>query len=283
MPSPSTVSHFEESLPRVVSMGRSIFDPVWAQKEHSSPRTELMHVLLGSVRVETPEYSISGREGDTIYTPTGTPHRDVFPTGTVFEVYLVMFDWPGEQEILRTFDPPQLARGGQAARRQIAADFQHLHQEFLAHRPFADRLIGLRLLQIIYSLCREASAGRSTDEKTSAATSHARRRQIMGEAKAYILANFSREVSLDQIAESIDISPYYLSRVFSEESGFTLSEYLTTLRMEKAVELLKDARRNISQVAHAVGYRDSHYFAKVFKAHFGQPPRVYRIRNSLAK
>ncbi len=79
------------TVPRVMSFGKCPFDQEWAEMEHVDPCSELMHILRGRVEVRTREYSIVGREGDTIFTPAGTPHRDVFATESAFEVYLVRF------------------------------------------------------------------------------------------------------------------------------------------------------------------------------------------------
>ncbi|MDD4538867.1 MAG: helix-turn-helix transcriptional regulator, partial [Lentisphaeria bacterium] len=77
---------------------------------------------------------------------------------------------------------------------------------------------------------------------------------------------------LEMLAEFLSVSPFFLSRVFNSESGFSLSEYLTMVRMNQAKTLLLDGRMNVSEIADAVGYEDSGYFSKVFKRHFGCSP-----------
>ncbi len=258
-------------------MGRSIFDPIWALREHASKGTELVHVLRGQVQVKTAEYTIAAREGDTIYTPQGMPHTDVFPLDSTFEVYLIHFEWGGESELLRNWSPPSLTRIDEATKVHVAGEFRQLYQDFLSTQPMSEMLAALRLMQIVYSLCRGAAvAAGHVDEGHESENRRNRRMAIMNSAKQLIHERFSEELTLDTIAEAIDISPYYLSRVFSEQSGFTLSSYLTSVRMEKAVALLGDVKLNVSQVAREVGYRDPHYFSKVFKAHLGTSPSKYR-------
>ncbi len=80
-------------------------------------------------------------------------------------------------------------------------------------------------------------------------------------------------LSLDQIAKTLFVNPSYLSTLFKRETGQTLTEYLVDFRMKKAISLIKtDIRRDISEVASAVGYRDVYYFARCFKRHFGSSP-----------
>lgn len=267
-------------LPEIRSMGRSIFDPVWALREHASTGIELVHVLRGQVQVRTNDYTIDAREGDTIYTPNGKPHTDVFPLDSTFEVYLVHFSWAGEKEMLDQWSPPQLTKLDDATRLHIASEMRQLYHDFLSRQPMSRTIANLRLLQIVYSMCRGAAvAAGQTDQGDESDSRQGRPALIMHSAKKLINERFADELTLDTIAEAIDISPYYLSRVFSEQSGFTLSSYLTSVRMEKAVELLRDVKLNVSQVARSVGYRDPHYFSKVFKAHLGASPSAYRSKN----
>lgn len=266
-----------DSLPRIRAMGRSIFDPVWAITEHVDHSCEIMHVLRGQVRVKTPKYSVAGGEGDTLFTPAHMPHRDVFPLDSTFEVYLVQFEWPGEKALLERFSPVQLARCAPEVRQQIAGEFRLLYQDFLSHHQYAAQTTSLRLLQIIYLMCRGASPP-ARAPRAGRPVGKSRRGAIMSQARQIILNRYHEEITLDQMAESLGISSYYLSRVFSAESGFTLSSYLTTVRMERAAQLLKDPQRRVADAAAAVGFRDAHYFGKVFKAHYGESPGRYRAK-----
>ena len=247
-----------EALPEIVSIGRSIFDPIWAEKEHVSSNSELIHVLQGRVTVQTHDYAVVAEPGDTIYTPKSIPHRDIFPQGTVFEVYFFQFNWPSERDLLKTLDPAQLTRISKSTKQQIAQQCHQIYKDFSEDLPYTRHLIRVRLLEIIYLFSREVAlcSGQVDIQKDDPA--RARRRQIMTDAKAFIQQKFGQPISLEAIASALDISPYYLSRVFSEESGFTLSSYLTSVRMDRAVDLLKDSRKNISEIAHRVGFNDSH-------------------------
>ena len=97
------------------------------------------------------------------------------------------------------------------------------------------------------------------------------------QAVGYIDANFQCEdISLNRVAKEVNISPNYLSAVFSQEMGTTFVEYLTAKRMEKARELLRTSDLRSGEIALAVGYKDSHYFSFLFKKTQGCTPRDYR-------
>lgn len=102
-------------------------------------------------------------------------------------------------------------------------------------------------------------------------------RSHLKEAVGYIDEHFSSEdISLNRVAQEVNISANYLSAVFSQEMGTTFVEYLTSKRMEKARELLRTTELRSGEVAVAVGYKDPHYFSFLFKKTQGCTPRDYR-------
>lgn len=64
--------------------------------------------------------------------------------------------------------------------------------------------------------------------------------------------------------------------LFSEETGMTITEYKTQIRMEKAKELMLDSRLKLYEIADILGYDNAKYFSKVFKKYTNQTPREYR-------
>lgn len=97
------------------------------------------------------------------------------------------------------------------------------------------------------------------------------------QAVRYIDEHYQCEdISLNRVAKEVDLSPNYLSAVFSQEMGTTFVEYLTAKRMEKARELLRASDLRSGEIAAAVGYKDSHYFSFLFKKTQGCTPRDYR-------
>lgn len=265
-------------IPQVTSFGKSPFDQAWAENEHVDPHSELMHVLQGQVEVKTRNYTILGKEGDTIYTPAGTPHRDVFAVDRAFEVYLLQFDWQGEDEMLKATDPTRLADISLSTKKLIAGNFHRLYQDFMSGSPFNYEIVSLCLLQIIYRMRQDVTMPGDIDTAEDHDIGYSRRMQIMNQAKRIIEENFNAPIRLEDIASELNISAYYLSHIFSRESGFTLSQYLRDVRMEQAAKMLEDHRLNISEVAMAVGFSDPIYFRKVFKFHFGTSPKTYRAK-----
>ncbi|NLK27379.1 MAG: response regulator [Clostridiales bacterium] len=103
---------------------------------------------------------------------------------------------------------------------------------------------------------------------------------IIHKAKKYINENFTKEdISLNQVASEVYLSPSHFSAVFSQKTGHTFIKYLTDLRMNKAKELLKITDMKTSEIAYTVGYKDPHYFSYLFKKTQHCTPSQYRSSN----
>ena len=102
---------------------------------------------------------------------------------------------------------------------------------------------------------------------------------LIEEAKTFIQNNYKREdMSLNTVAAQVNISPSYFSTIFSGETGQTFVEYLTSVRLEKAKELLMCSSLRTAEIGYEVGYRDSHYFSYIFKKVVGCSPKEYKNR-----
>lgn len=108
-------------------------------------------------------------------------------------------------------------------------------------------------------------------------TSSSRSQGVLAQALRYIDENYTLEnMSLNRVARQVNISSNYLSAMFSQEMGCTLTEYITNKRMEKAKEILRSSDKRSGEIAFEVGYHDAHYFSFLFKKTQGCTPRDYR-------
>ena len=98
------------------------------------------------------------------------------------------------------------------------------------------------------------------------------------EAMAYISKHYNEpDISVGTVAQSLNISEGYLSHTFKKETDYTLLGYITRYRIHKAMELLKDCRVKVYEVAEQVGYRDIAYFSATFKKYTGISPSEYQL------
>ena len=95
--------------------------------------------------------------------------------------------------------------------------------------------------------------------------------------KFYMKENFTnQDFSFQRLCDYMHLSPSYLSSIFKNHIGKTFIEYLTELRMQKALELLTKTSLKSFEIAYQVGYSDPHYFSSVFKRTFNESPTEYR-------
>lgn len=95
-------------------------------------------------------------------------------------------------------------------------------------------------------------------------------------AKEYIMNNYDKDISLNDVSRMVNISPYYFSKLFKEEAGVNFIDFLTDARMEKAKELLKNSQYSIKEVCIKSGYSEPNYFSRIFKKHENITPSEYR-------
>jgi two-component system, response regulator YesN len=102
-------------------------------------------------------------------------------------------------------------------------------------------------------------------------------RSLVVLAQRYVDAHFGEPtLSLEEVASAAQISPGYLSRLLKLETGFSFVDYLTRVRITKAVQIMSDPAVKVYEVAEAVGYQSQHYFSRAFKRVLGRPPVEYR-------
>ncbi len=99
---------------------------------------------------------------------------------------------------------------------------------------------------------------------------------IIKKAKTFIEENYHKDISLDEVSRIVDISPYYFSKLFKEETGENFIEYLTGIRIEKAKRLLQNRDMSIKNICADTGYSDPNYFSRIFKKQVGATPTEYR-------
>ncbi|MGG0741476.1 response regulator transcription factor [Niallia taxi] len=94
--------------------------------------------------------------------------------------------------------------------------------------------------------------------------------------KKYILKNYDKNIKLDFLSDIFFLNSTYLSTLFKERTGQKYIDFLNSVRIENAKELLKKSERKISHISKAVGYDNPKYFFRVFKKYTGLSPEQYK-------
>lgn len=104
-------------------------------------------------------------------------------------------------------------------------------------------------------------------------------RRSVKKAMDYMEQNYYRNMTLDEMAQTVNYSPYHFIRIFKNETGQTPSEYFLDLRIKKAAEMLKAKTHTVTEVCYACGFNNSSHFATVFKRKMGVPPSHFQTQS----
>ncbi|MEK5034596.1 helix-turn-helix domain-containing protein [Paenibacillus sp. FSL R7-0302] len=174
-------------------------------------------------------------------------------------------DWKADALLLRS----RLVRealGSQAA--SVLAELEHGDQQNPSPQPsgysfslFAWRDWSLAFMQQLSRALRDRQQ---------------KERNPMTEIVKYIEQNYPSDLSLQEVAGKFQVSREYVSRRFKQEYGINFSDYIVSVRIEKAKLLMQNPGLKLAQISEMVGFHDVKYFSKVFKKHTGHSPKDYR-------
>ncbi|QGP91129.1 HTH-type transcriptional activator RhaR [Neomoorella glycerini] len=133
--------------------------------------------------------------------------------------------------------------------------------EFLDNRAAVRELVLERLMVLVDQVVA------SREQRNSS---------LIERASKFIEANFSQDLTLQEVAQQVYLNPCYFSRLFKQVKGQNFIDYLTRVRLRAAKELLLNTNLPVAAIAERVGYHDARYFSQVFKKQEGYTPSVFR-------
>lgn len=101
-------------------------------------------------------------------------------------------------------------------------------------------------------------------------------------AQKYVQTHLGEKISLTEVAEHLHLNSSYFSRMYKKETGEGFIEYVTRVKMEKALELLDQSIKTVEQIAYELGFESKSYFLKTFKRFYGLSPKSFKYKNRLS-
>ncbi len=251
---------------------------------HQHDSTEIMYVIQGECLVEWDggagnKESVKLKKGEFILLDANVPHRlAVEQTCRMLNVEF------GFTEHIGTFPSiKQMAAEEETLREMVSAPASYLmlqdpDEVYHALKSLVleldnrgsdggvlDRLLLSQLLIRISRLRREAESNGWQQAE-----------QYVKQSIEFLHQNYDRNIQVKEIAAFVNLHPGYLQRIFKAQSGQTLMEYLTSVRMEKAKMLLLRTDIPVADISDYVGTGSRQYFHALFKKHTRQTPIQYR-------
>lgn len=103
--------------------------------------------------------------------------------------------------------------------------------------------------------------------------------RVINKACEYITKNCQRNLPLEEVAQTVHLSPFYFSRLFKQEKGYNFVDFMTKVRIDKAKRMLQEPDYTVVRIAAEVGYQDASYFCRVFRQAMKMTPNQYRAQN----
>lgn len=94
--------------------------------------------------------------------------------------------------------------------------------------------------------------------------------------KEYVEENYMRDIVLEDVANHVNLSSFYTSKFFKSRTGQGLSDYITSVRISAAIELIKTQKYKVYEISEMCGYKSRKYFTHAFKQHTGYTPSEYQ-------
>lgn len=245
-----------------------------ARQPHDSARQNLSSYLFflvehGSGLLEYGGIHHPLQTGDCVFLDCHRPY--LHRTGNdLWSLRWVHFFGPNMGAIYKKYEE----RGGQPVFRahqpeRFSALLKELYRLATSDTYVRDMQIYGKLVELL-TLLMEESWHTGTPRKAHS------KKQNLQEIKDYLDNHFAEKITLDLLAERFYINKFYLTRVFKEQFGQSVTNYLVQLRITQAKRLLRFSDLSIESIAQECGLNDANYFSRLFKRVEGVSPGEYR-------
>lgn len=236
-------------------------------RERNTPigETVLLICTAGSGRCETPGGRWDVRPGQGVILPAGRPHRYASTFHDPWSLWWMHLAGDAVVDLVTTagaVDPPVRFLSDPDHAVQLATETLH----WMDHDLTLSSL--LRASGAAWHLLTILALGRSGPGSA----------QLVTQACMYLRSNLDHQISIAELAGRAHLSPSHFTAVFKTQTGRSVLQYQTQLRMSRARELLDTTDLSVGAVGRAVGYLDAFYFTRKFVQANGIAPRAFRNR-----
>ena len=243
----------------------SYLTPNASVKSHSHEYCHLLCMREGELVFTLNGSEFAMRAGDIVLVPAGVLHEFQNKTAAKAEYYEIKFTL-----LNRALEQAVLAGKNYISNDSFACHLvEHVADEYLHNRTMSDDSATAALNTLMFHLTSETriiSEGDAPIIDTSDYSPTAKK------VIDYLEANYSRNLTLDDVSAGVGISKNYLCNAFKSNTGITILDCLNMIRVRKAAELIVYSDLSLTQVAKMCGYVSTSHFNRVFSRVAGIPP-----------
>ncbi len=245
-----------------------------AKRSHTSSRSNLASFLFftivsgsGSLSYNDKIYSL--RAGDMAFIDCHNPYSHTTDPDNLWTLRWVHFYGPTMGSIYNKY----CERGGRLVfTPEDSAPFFSVWENIFSTAGSADYMRDMLINQHLSTLLTLVMSESWHPEDATTA----KKKASLADVKEYLDRNYAEKVTLDGLATHFYINKYYLTKVFKEQYGQSITAYLLNVRITKAKQLLRFSEKSVEEIGMEVGLGAPHYFSQTFKSVEGVPPSKYR-------
>jgi len=143
------------------------------------------------------------------------------------------------------------------------------------HQPFGcEQIIRIYMEELLINLVRSDTDPSHPGHRDDS-IAHGNSETAFGSVVNHMMDNLTRNISVEDICRATGYSRSHLHKVFKERTGRGVAEYYKRLKLERSKQMIREGRRNFSEITAALNYTSLQYFSKVFKRYVGMTPSEY--------
>lgn len=245
-------------------IGYFYYEPNYYLHRDSYDSFLIMHVKKGSCYIKINNHTQHVEKNQIVFIDCYKPHT--YYTHTGWEAEWIHFDGPIAREY---FNMITTIAGNVITLRDTYIFEKYLHKIYLMfheNKPIKEALVSQYITNILTELL--ISQERATVKSKNS--------NIVDETIAYINEHLCDKLTLDILSERVFLSPYYFTRMFKRETGFTPHEYIIASRINSAKFLLKNTNLPVKEICFNTGFTSESAFCSTFKKWEKCTPSAYR-------
>jgi AraC-like DNA-binding protein len=234
-------------------------DPAWCMDSHDHTHHELVVVHGGKLCVKFEDgQTVDAGAGDVLFYPVGEAHEETVDPDDPAEFYTVAFAWDLSGWDMNHNRPPRHVVDNQQRLRPLV---RWLHEEWLSPEPHAD-LSRLRLFDAVISEWYRLSVQQE--------------HPLVTKVRNFVARHIDGSISLDDLAEAVDMSKYHFVRTYKQLTGTTPMKDVRSLRVQYAQKLMLNTDLSAEEIAPRAGLRDKYKLTRLFRQHLDATPGELR-------
>lgn len=251
---------FNNSTPSIEYFRHRISTPEWTIEYRKTDYIDLTYITGGQAVYTVNREKIFVGEGDVLCIPKGSERSAVSDDPAKFECFSTSFNLctPSGEEIAMPL--PLHSRVG--IHNDLIAHYRKLNEDFLARSPGYVMRARARLMLILQRfmemLVYEVDTHRFDPR--------------VKQAIRFVTEHYAENLKISEVAAAVSLNPVYFGTLFKRETRLTFRDYLNTIRINQAEDMLRAGKWNVTEVAAHCGFADVFYFSRLFKKYKGVPP-----------